>query len=298
SSDYSSILWDNGETTETISVGMPGNYAFTITPTDPDCDPIRDSIRISNQGGGVWITSFDDGIPNPCITEGIVFFSLNLPLADFGISWDDGPIVVAGNSYMVHDDELHNLKVYKDDCIVIDTNFSLEFPNALTVDPIVFNVTCFGESDGQITTNVSGGFGNYEYEFNNSGISDLFGEYRNLAPGTYEISVLDRPIGTSSPCREIITVEITEPEPFTVEVDTTQVIPPSCSGDADGSMMLVMMGGNPGTKDIRYTYSGGAGRTTELMLDSLRASRYDIRVQDSMGCTANTTYTLEDPSPV
>src|SRR5690606_35150014 len=161
SSDYSSILWNNGETTETISVGMPGNYAFTITPTDPDCDPIRDSIRISNQGGGVWITSFDDGIPNPCITEGIVFFSLNLPLADFGISWDDGPIVVAGNSYMVHDDELHNLKVYKDDCIVIDTNFILEFPNALTVYPIVFNVTGFGESDGQITTKVSGEFGNY-----------------------------------------------------------------------------------------------------------------------------------------
>lgn len=299
--DYESILWDSGETTEIISVNAPGYYGFTITLADSMCGTISDSIYVSSATGGVEITGLNQVLVDGCgDPEGIVVVYLSEPIDNFGFSWDNGSTTLGQNEFRVFDANQHNLKIYQDDCIAIDTSFTFVFPNIITIDSTSFDVTCYGEDDGQISVNASGGgSNNFRYEFNNSGREDFFLEYTNLAPGDYTVRIIDQTPPAASPCPDVnITFTINEPEPFTVEVDTTQVIPPSCSGDADGSLMLVMMGGNPGTKDIRYTYSGGAGRTTELMLDSLRASRYDIRVQDSMGCTANTTYTLEDPSPV
>ena len=205
----------------------------------------------------------------------------------------------ANNSYFIYDGEEHNLKIYKEDCIIIDTNFIVDFPRAITLDTTVFNVSCYGQNDGQIIVNASGGFGNYRYDFNNTGDMGFVGEYRDLAPGDYTIQVIDLPLDMgSNPCEATITVTITEPAPFRVSVDTTQVTPPSCTGEWDGSIQLVVEGGNPGTKNIRYTFSGGANRTNQLRLDSLRASNYQIRVEDSLGCIANVEYLLEDPDPI
>lgn len=296
--EFESILWDSGENTEIISVSSPGYYAFTITQTDPECSPIRDSIYIRSQAGGVQITSFQTSVLDNCTTQGFVFVTLSEPLADYGFSWDDGPIMEADNRFFVFDPDIHNLKIYKEDCVAIDTNFSIHFPNLITLDTSYFDVECFGENNGQINVTASGGSNDFRYEFNGSGREDIIGQYTNLAPGVYRVEVREQPLGTTSPCFFDLEFTISEPDPFTVAVDTTQVVEPSCTGESDGRLVLITSGGNPGQKSIRYTFSGGARQTTELSLDSLRASRYDIRIEDSLGCSANTMYILDEPEPV
>ena len=299
--DYESILWDSGEKTEIITVSTPGYYPFTITPKDPACSPYRDSIYIRSQTGGIQLTGLNmvlvDGCGEP---EVIVVAYLSEPKNDFGFSWDDGPVVLGENEYRIYDDEVHNLKIYKDDCIAIDTNFSYVFTNIIKIDTTVHQVDCFGNNNGQITVLASGGgSNNFRYEFNHSGRLDFFASYTDLSPGTYPIRVIDQTPPAGSPCPPVnLTFTITEPEPFTVAVDSSQVSPPQCTGESNGTILLVTTGGNPGTKEIRYNFSGGAKRTTELLLDSLKASNYMIRVEDSLGCVANTEFLLEDPDPV
>lgn len=298
--DYESILWDSGETTEIISVSTPGFYPFTIIPSDANCSPYRDSIFIGSQTGGIRLTEIVQQPVSDCgDPDGIVVAQLNVPKADFGFSWDGGPITNGLNDYRVYDDNVHNLKVYKDNCVAIDTNFSFVFNNIINIDPTIHHVECYGDNNGEITVLTSGnGASNLAFEFDNSGREDLFASYTDLAPGTYELRIIDRKT-TGVQCEDIIREYIiTEPEPFTVAVDSTQVSPPACTNDANGSLVLVTTGGNPGSKNVLYTYSGGAGNTTDLFLDSLRASNYSIRVVDSLGCIARVNYELVDPEPV
>ncbi len=300
-SDYQSILWDSGENTEIITVSQPGYYPFTITPEDPACTPLRDSIYVASEAGGVQITGLNQVLVDECGNpEAIIIAYLNEPKAEYGFSWDNGPIVLGDNEYRVFDDEFHNLKVYKDDCVAIDTNFSYTFMNIIKIDSTVHHIDCFGDDNGEITVDATGGGSNrFRYEFNGTGREDAFASYTDLGPGDYTLRIIDQTPPTGSPCPDVnLTFTIHEPEPFTVAVDSSQVTLPSCFGDSDGSLLLVTTGGNPGTKEIRYNFSGGAKRTNDLFLDSLKASNYQIRVEDSLGCVANTTYMLEQPEPV
>lgn len=299
--EYESILWDSGENTEIISVNTPGYYPFTITPKDPACSPFRDSIHIASEAGGVSITGLNQVLVDECGNpEAIVIAYLSEPKADFGFSWDNGPVVLGENEYRVFDDEVHNLKVYKDNCVAIDTSFSYTFMNIIKIDSTVHDINCFGDNNGEITVDASGGGSNrFRYEFNGSGREDRFASYTDLAPGNYTVRVIDQTPPSGSPCPDVnLFFTITEPGPFTVAVDSSQVSQPECTGESNGSILLTTIGGNRGTKEIRYNFSGGAKRTNDLLLDSLKASNYQIRVEDSLGCIAETEYLLEDPDPV
>ncbi|MBY5957814.1 gliding motility-associated C-terminal domain-containing protein [Membranicola marinus] len=302
-SDYQSILWDSGENTEIITVSQPGYYPFTITPEDPACTPLRDSIYVASEAGGVMVLGLNPVLIDNCFNPEAIMVAHTNPHPDsLGFSWDNGPITVGLNDMRFFGDEEHNLKIFKGECVAIDTNFRFEFNNVIIIDSTIQNIDCHGNENGEIYVSarkVGGGNFGFLYEFNNSGQDEPLIAKRNLQPGSYSVRIKDQSPVTANKCPDYNkSFTITEPEPFTVTVDSSQVTLPSCYGDSDGSLLLVSTGGNPGTKEIRYNFSGGAKRTNDLFLDSLKASNYQIRVEDSLGCVANTTYMLEQPEPV
>src|SRR5699024_3502691 len=127
----------------------------------------------------------------------------------------------------------------------------------------------------------------------------FFGEFSELTPGDYTVIVRDQTPSSSSSCPQIeLNFNIQEPDPFEVAIDSSSVRQPSCAGEWDGIIVLAVTGGNSGELDIRYNYQGGAGRTNEVTIDSLKASPYQIRVTDSMGCSATANFVLDDPDAI
>ncbi len=65
----------------------------------------------------------------------------------------------------------------------------LTAPDALTIVPLVKHIDCYGESTGGIELTVSGGSGNYTYEWNNGETTkDIYG----LIAGKYTVTVTDQ----------------------------------------------------------------------------------------------------------
>ncbi len=74
-------------------------------------------------------------------------------------------------------------------------------------------VSCFGENDGAISvTSVTGGLPPYLYSLNGSTYGST-SSFQPLAPGVYEVSVID-----ASGCEASVTIDITQPQELNVEL--------------------------------------------------------------------------------
>lgn len=307
--DYESIVWASGETSDIITVSEPGYYYFTINPEDENCDPVRDSIYVSSSGD--IAISLVPTIINECTMRAMytVHTTDGTPLENIEISWDDGPRVTQSedgdfNTYRISDEENHNLKIYKDGCLAKDTTFAMEFKNAIKIDSSSTNISCFGDNNGRIDVRPANAHSNYTFQLT-AGETELTGEqfpgiFSNLEPGDYTVIVRDQTPSSSSSCPALpLNFTIQEPELLEASVDEDAVILPSCKGEKDGILTLDIRGGNPGKYDIRYNFPGGAGRTDQPFIDSVKAGIYQIRVIDSMGCSTDFfRYQVTDPEAI
>ncbi|WKL46949.1 T9SS type A sorting domain-containing protein [Flavobacterium pectinovorum] len=78
---------------------------------------------------------------------------------------------------------------------------------APSIDAVVTNVSCKGNSNGSIRVIANGGAGPYQFSLNGGTYYYDMSTFNNLAAGTYTISVRDNNI-----CESKLTVEVTEPE--------------------------------------------------------------------------------------
>ena len=94
------------------------------------------------------------------------------------------------------------------DVAVVSASQDIPQPQ-LTIVP----VSCFGENDGAISVaNVTGGEPPYLYAIN-GGTYGSSGTFQPLAPGVYEVSVID-----ASGCEASVTIDITQPQELNVEL--------------------------------------------------------------------------------
>lgn len=155
-----------------------------------------------------------------------------------------------------------------------------------------FEISCFGAQDGQIEVILSGGSGDYLYEWTGpNGFSSSTSTVDNLGPGIYELIITD-----TNGC-EITTgeLEITEPDPLTLNDDVSDYngFGISCFGGNDGFISLSPSGG---TAEYTITWSGPNGFTaTESRIDNLEAGTYNLSLEDENGCFLTETYTLTEP---
>jgi gliding motility-associated-like protein len=102
-------------------------------------------------------------------------------------------------------------------------------------------------------------------------------------PGTYSVTVTDT-LG----CVGIATATVTEEE-----LQATIVgIPPTCAGDADGSLAVQEVSGSAGP--FQYALNGGALQETPVF-SGLAAGTYEVAVFDPKGCSYQEQVVLEDP---
>ncbi len=153
-------------------------------------------------------------------------------------------------------------------------------PTELTLSLSLTPNRCFGNEEGAVKLTASGGTPAYTFQWpgNRSG-ADISG----LAAGTYVATVTD-----AQGCVKTIDAVITQPEPLTSQVETTDV---TCFGGRNGRITVNMAGGTPG-----YQFSlDNRNFSGAHILVGMREGNYVIYVKDAKGCTLLTEATISQP---
>lgn len=148
----------------------------------------------------------------------------------------------------------------------------------VTIDP-----SC-GLNNGSIISQVSGGTSPYTYTWSPGSVTTA--NLSGVGPGTYTLLVAD-----AYNCTQTFTASLTNiAGPNLFLVATTSV---SCFGGNNGSATISI---NQGTAPytINWQPFGGTGLTAT----GLSAGTYTANVTDGLGCTANVTATIVEPTQV
>ncbi|MFZ1526730.1 MAG: gliding motility-associated C-terminal domain-containing protein [Saprospiraceae bacterium] len=152
----------------------------------------------------------------------------------------------------------------------------------------LINASCFGNSNGSVKINATGGTGiSYTYRWQDGTTGP---ELTNLAAGTYKVTISD-----SNNCQQSDSVTIAQPAELVASLDLSKFVGLDCKGTEAGRIGIKTTGGNPGIKTIKWQ----SGLTIDNgVAIGLKAGNYCATVTDNFGCKDTFCYTLIAPPPV
>ncbi|WP_076670043.1 gliding motility-associated C-terminal domain-containing protein [Pontibacter indicus] len=138
----------------------------------------------------------------------------------------------------------------------------------------VTHISCYGEKNGVILIEATGGDANTEYSIDNGKTFQKTPEFTGLAKGTYQVVTR-----FSSTCTITLgAVEIKEPTALQVEMDVNDGIPGKPNS---GSAKVSAISG--GTAPYAYSLNGGE-YVAESEFQNLRGGKHYLKVRDANGC--------------
>ena len=180
---------------------------------------------------------------------------------------------------------IHALTIKDNNACIYNQNVNISGPASPLSGFIVSqtDVRCFGEANGIVTVNGSGGTSPYQYKLG-AGAYQASDTFNGLTAGPYTVTVQDANL-----CTFDVPVTVNQPA---VLIGTTVATNLTCFGANDGSIDLTTSGGTPA-----YTYLWTNGSTTED-ITSLASGTYTVTITDSRGCTAITSGNVTEPAAI
>ncbi|WP_298345660.1 PKD domain-containing protein [uncultured Algibacter sp.] len=160
---------------------------------------------------------------------------------------------------------------------------TIEEPPIFTINPVVENISCFGENDGRIILNLVGGIDPVTLVWDDDASAGV--ERNNMGPGTYTVTITD-----GKPCIITETFVITEPLALSLSANTTDAL--DCNDSNSGAINLIVTGG---TLPLTYTWSNG--ETTED-LNNIPPGNYTVEVTDANNCTISESWVINRFDPL
>ncbi len=151
----------------------------------------------------------------------------------------------------------------------------------VAVAEVVSNATCYGSPTGVVNINVSGGnSGPYTYEWADG--SDLASR-NDLAAGDYTVTVYE---GT---CSTTVSFSLTQFD----EISFTYTLVNSDCAEANGSIALTGIEGGSGSGyTTTWSFPGWTADSTGMSISNLAFGVYNLHIEDDLGCTRDTTFTV------
>jgi len=233
------------------------------------------------------ITSFDV-VPVNCFgfNNGAIDLTVNGGVTDYSYLWNTGDTVedldsVFMGTYYVD-------IVDANGCHISDTVEVTEPPEIIInfEVPLKYNgrmISCFGKSDADIYTSVTGGYGAYLYVW--EGLVETDTVLMNVPAGMYVLNITDE-----NDCKMTDSVLVVEPTPVIAEIYPDD---PKCHGSDDGSINLIVWGGTP-----EYSIIWENIQQTGPLLTGLTKGEYRVRIADLNDCAIDTFTILNEPDPM
>ena len=276
------ILWDNGVATQNVTNLVVGSHNITVTDA-AGCIGTA-SVNITQPTQLVSAISSFSNVTCFGLTNGQATMSVNGGTPGYTYSWTPG-----GQSSAV----MANVGANTYTCDVKDANncitsqvVTISQPQALIMAASSFsNISCFGGSNGQISTTVQGGTPGYVYNWSpaqtNSGVLG------GLSSGPYSFTVTD-----TKNCTINANFTILEPSALTSAYTAT----PAKCGLLNGTATMTVGGGTP-SYTLNWNTSPLQQGTTATGMGP--GTNWNCVITDSKGCTKTQAVTILDaPSPV
>ncbi|MCB0760081.1 MAG: gliding motility-associated C-terminal domain-containing protein [Flavobacteriales bacterium] len=281
------VLWTGpggfNSTNEDISNLVPGDYDLTITDAN-DCVlastiTIDPTPPIDVQFDIVEISCFGE-------SDGAIDITITGGTPPYLTDWT-GP-----NGFVSTNEDITALEQGQYDLLVTDDNgcsvnyeVVMNEPLEISILSVVTDVSCGGDSDGEIALSVLGGSPDYTFDWiGPNGFTSTDEDLTGLEAGTYTVTVTD-----AFGCTQAADIEVDEPQELELAADFTPI---TCNGAGDGSIDLTITGGQP-PYNITWTGPGVVPGAEDQ--SNLGPGIYDVSVVDLNGCTAEAQIELTEP---
>lgn len=267
------ILWNNSATSEDLTNLSAGTYSATITDQN-GCTTSTGDIIIQNTPGNLSVNASvvdeicgnSQGAVNLTVTGGTPLYSYSW--SNSAITKNISGLASGSYSYTVSD---------QNGCSVNSSVTVANNPGTLSIDNVSITDTDCNSTNGAIDISVSGGDGNYTFNWSNSSTSE---DLSGVSQGSYTISVED---GAGCIVNKTYDVQ-----------GYLTLTSANISGD--------LCGRNVGTIDIElsggtnYTYKWNTGATSQD-INNLSIGTYSVDVTSFEGCTYINSFDVgDDPS--
>jgi gliding motility-associated-like protein len=268
--------WGNTVFNDTIT-NLAANTSYVVQISDANGCSATASVLLSEPPPIVVATSGTDLM---CFegNDGIATVTATGGIPSYTFLWSNGSTTstVQGLSAGTH-----AVTVTDRNGCTATANITLSQPAGMTILVSTELTTCINTFDGQATVQVSGGSGNYTYQWDSNENAQTA---HLLGVGEHQITVTD---GTG--CSQVQTFTIFSPLPITL---TTSSIPASCFGAANASATVIADGGTP---PFSYQWNTTPVQTTPSINNIAGGATYQVTVTDYNGCSATTSVQVEQP---
>lgn len=269
---WSNDLWNGQDTIRNVAAG---NYSVTVVD---GCETaVIVPITINELHAPLTVDVQYSDITCNGLVDGSIMLNALSGVAPYSYQWRD--IDTTTNSLSELSSGLYYFSV-SDQCTTISDSVSVVQPDALSVEIVSTDISCFGYIDGTASATVTGGTEPYIYNWTNGQTSR---EAQNLYSGSHYLNVID-----ANGCTSLNSIEINQPLALQVEVETTDVL---CNGDETGRIVITPMGGSGA-----YSYTWDNGFIGDTITD-VAAGTYSLIVADECRATIQKEVTITEPEP-
>jgi len=271
-----SYTWSNGMSGNTINNLSPGLYTVTVTDTNGCVRTATGVINNFNCNLDVSILVEQEilcfGLANGAITAEVQGGE-----APYQYLWSND---ATGESLSEIGAGTYSVTVTDSNNCATEAEISLDQPTAISAEIEVVQVSSPNLNDGSISINISGGTGSYTILWSNGSEGTSI---ENLTPGNYSVTITD-----SNGC--VFVESISLPAfPCNIQLVVNQVLPVSCFGGSDGSVIAQVTG------------SDGPFELFVLGFDDLVSfpvGNYVLTAIDQLGCEENVQFEISQPSAI
>ncbi len=270
-----SYLWNNGNSSPTLSSLASGTY--TVTATDAYGCTSSQSYTLTQPvaplSGSLSATAAACNSQN----SGAISTNINGGTTPYSYSWSNGSTASSLNSitagtYTVTVTDANG-------CSIVRTTIVNQPAAALSATLSKNDVSCFGNNSGSLAANPAGGTSPYNYLWSTGFTTQAIS---SLSIGTYTVTVTD-----ANGCTVSASSSIQQPAAaLQLSATNTDV---NCTGNSIGSIDLSVSGGT-----TPYSYLWNNGSSTQD-ITNLSANTYTVIVTDAQGCTAQLSRTISQP---
>ncbi len=174
---------------------------------------------------------------------------------------------------------------------VVDEDFTIKSNTQIKVDnfSIINPLKCSGDNDGQISVKVSGGAGNFRYNWNTLP-AQTRDTIQNLRAGTYRVTITD-----ANNC--IFTADTVLSEPSKVLATINKFSDVKCKGELNGTATPSVSGGTTFVIGLKYNYQwSDANNQNTPVVTGLGVGSYVLTVTDANGCQDTANVVISEPA--